>query len=466
MEGNMLGMFVIGLIVGAAITWIVRRLLFEKGYVALSRYEELKGQLEAQQKENFILVTQKEAALIRQNELQLNIKQAEGKNDALQDALRNAEKHVAGLLADIKAKQEKLDTQKNDLEEIKSKLETEFKIIAGTVLDNNARKFNEQQEANLKLMLDPLKEKINSFKNEIDVRYNDETKERASLRTEIKQVMEMNQRLSREAENLTQALRGNTKQQGNWGEAILERILEYVGLQKGVHFTVQETGRNEDGTMIRPDVLVKYPDNRIVIVDSKVSLVHYEQYCSATTEAEQLQFRNQLVRSVKNHIDELSAKKYKDLPGTLDTVMMFVPIEAAFITASQGDPSLWQYAYDKGIILLSPTILLGAMKLINDYWKRDGINRNAQEIAKRAGSLYDKLVGFVGSMEDVGRQLSKANDAYNQAYGQLKAGRGNLISQAVSLQQLHIKSTKQLPQPLIEEATREDAQETTDEDRQ
>ncbi len=444
--------FIAGLSLGAALIWVIRKLVFEKDYVALSRHEELKATLQQAQTTNTLL-----------QQAQTNLKEAvhlsEGKALQQDAELQQLRKELYIAVTQKENAQEKLDTQKKDLEEIKQKLETEFKVIAGTILDNNSKKFNEQQESNLKVMLDPLKEKITEFRNEIDSRYNNETKERASLRTEIKQVMEMNQRLSKEAENLTNALRGSTKQQGDWGEAILERILEYVGLQKEIHFTVQETGKNDDGTTIRPDVLVKYPDNRVVIIDSKVSLVHYEQYCSATTEEQQLQYRSLLVRSVKAHIDGLASKKYNDLPGTLDTVMMFVPVEAAFITASQGDPALWQYAYDKKIILLSPTILLGAMKLVYDYWKRDNVNRNAQEIAKRAGSLYDKLVGFVAGMDDIGRNLERANSSFTTAYAQLKTGKGNLITQAEKMKQLHISSGKQLPAELIREAQLEDEQE-------
>jgi DNA recombination protein RmuC len=457
MQGEIFIAFLVGAGIGAGVIWVVRRLLFERDYVALSRHEELKGELQHVQRELYTSVLQKDNAVTNGQELTDRLLEIEANYNKLQHSLGAAYRDIAVLEAEAKARQEKLDTQKTDLQEIRQKLETEFKLIAGAVLDNNARKFNEQQETNLKSMLDPLKEKITEFKNEIDVRYNTESQERASLRTEIKQVVALNHRLGKEAENLTNALRGNTKQQGDWGEAILERILEYVGLQKDIHFTVQESGRNEDGTVIRPDVLVKYPDNRVVVVDSKVSLVHYEQYCSATTEVEQLQFRGQLVRSVKNHIDGLAAKKYNNLPGTLDTVMIFVPVEAAFITASQGEPALWQYAYDKGIILLSPTILLGAMKLVYDYWKRDNVNRNAQEIARRAGSLYDKFVGFAGSMDDVGKHLEKAGSAYTTAYAQLKTGKGNLISQAEQMKQLHIKSSKQLPMPLVEEAMLEDS---------
>ena len=252
--------------------------------------------------------------------------------------------------------------------------------------------------------------------------------------------------------NLTNALKGNTKQQGDWGEVILESILDYVGLQKGMHYTVQETATNSDGNRIRPDVLVLYPNKSVLVIDSKVSLLHYEQYCSAGTLAEQEQYRTLLVKSIKTHIEGLSIKKYADLPGALDTVMMFIPIEPAFITAQQGDSKLWQYAYDKGIILLSPTLLLGAMKLVRDYWKRDEVNQNAQEIAKRAGALYEKLAGFVANMENVGSYLEKAKGAYDAAYGQLKSGRGNLISQATQLKQLGIAGKKELPKDLVADA--------------
>jgi DNA recombination protein RmuC len=478
---------IIGLVLGGIITWLYRKSLTEKNGISATEFETTKAALQTAQtelavarernggaeielrqakdhidqlrtseqqalRELDVLKTVKDNALARLLEVTTDSKELNTVYSKTRELLNTANNTIARLEEEVKSRDERLKTQKQDFEEIKGKLEKEFKVIAGSILDNSSQKFHEQQSNHLKTILDPLKENINSFKTEIISRYNDENKDRASLRTEIKQVVELNKVLSEEANNLTNALKGNTKQQGDWGEVILESILDYVGLQKGMHYTVQETATNSEGNRIRPDVLVLYPNKSVLVIDSKVSLLHYEQYCSAGTLAEQEQYRALLVKSIKTHIDGLSIKKYADLPGALDTVMMFIPIEPAFITAQQGDPKLWQYAYDKGIILLSPTLLLGAMKLVRDYWKRDEVNQNAQEIAKRAGALYEKLAGFVANMDNVGAYLEKAKGAYDAAYGQLKSGRGNLISQATQLKQLGIAGKKELPKDLVADA--------------
>ncbi len=487
MELTLIIALLLGLVLGSIITWLYSKATAEKNVVSTAEYELAKATLQTTQtelavatqktistetelaqaktlvnqlrateqqalRELDVMKTVKENALARVTDIATDLKTLNAEYAKTTVQLQTAHNTIARLEEQVKSKDQRLLTQKQDFEEIKDKLEKEFKVIAGSILDNSSQKFHDQQTNHLKTILDPLKENINAFKTEIINRYNDESKDRASLRTEIKQVVELNKVLSEEAHNLTSALKGNTKQQGDWGEAILESILEYVGLQKGVQYTVQETATNSDGNRIRPDVLVLYPNKSVLVIDSKVSLVHYEQYCSADTLAEQEQYRSLLVKSVKTHIDGLSIKKYTDLPGALDTVMMFIPIEPAFITAQQGDPKLWQYAYDKGIILLSPTLLLGAMKLVRDYWKRDEVNQNAQEIAKRAGALYDKLSGFVTNLDNVGSYLDKAKVAYDGAYGQLKSGRGNLISQAAQLKQLGIEAKKELPKDLVTDA--------------
>jgi DNA recombination protein RmuC len=487
MEPTIIIALVAGLIFGIIITWLYKKSHTEKNGVSVAELEATRAALQTAQTElavarerilgidtelkqakNIIdqlriseqqalrvldvMKTVKENALARVAEVTSDSKELNVANSKTKELLNTANNAIARLEEEVKSRDERLKTQKQDFDEIKAKLEKEFKVIAGSILDNSSQKFHEQQSNHLKTILDPLKENINSFKTEIISRYNDENKDRASLRTEIKQVVELNKVLSEEANNLTNALKGNTKQQGDWGEVILESILDYVGLQKGMHYTVQETATNSDGNRIRPDVLVLYPNKSVLVIDSKVSLLHYEQYCSAGTLAEQEQNRALLVKSIKTHIDGLSIKKYADLPGALDTVMMFIPIEPAFITAQQGDPKLWQYAYDKGIIMLSPTLLLGAMKLVRDYWKRDEVNQNAQEIAKRAGALYDKLHGFVANLVSVGNHLEKAKEAYDGAYGQLTGGRGNLISQATQLKQLGIAAKKELPKDLVTDA--------------
>lgn len=432
--------------------------------LAKTDLKELNTQLSDTQAARSSLLTENKG--IQQNlaAAQTQITSLEAKLTESTSLLQDARQLIAKLKSEIEGKDKRLLEQKKDLEEIGTKLKNEFKLIAGDILNSSSKQLNEQQEANLKNILTPFKENINKFQQEISSRYNDETKERATLKAEIKQMMEMSSQLSKDADNLSNALRGNTKHQGDWGEAILERILDYVGLKKDIHYTTQETGTNDEGSRVRPDVLVKYPDDRVLVIDSKVSLVHYERYCNTNDEVEQKQHLQMLVSSFKGHIDSLKSKQYDNLPGALDSVMMFVPVEPAFITAQQADQSLWQYAYDRGIIMLSPTILLGAMKLVYDYWKRDEVTKNAQEIADRAGKMYDKFTAFVSDMESIGSYLQKAQLGWEKGYNKLTDGRANLISQATQMKKLGIKAKKELPETLVHTGLLEDGIEVEDVD--
>lgn len=365
---------------------------------------------------------------------------------------------ITGLRSELDHKQEKLELQKREIENIGERFEAQFKVLANAILDDKAQKFSEQQEQSLRTILDPLREHIKTFKADYEVKQNKESEERISLREQIKHMMELNKTLSDQANNLTQALRGNVKQQGNWGEMILESILQHAGLQKGVQYFLQEQSGNGEGDIIQPDVIVRYPDNRAIVIDSKVSLVHYESFCKAETPDEQSSCLHSMIRSVKSHIDGLKSKSYSDVSHALDFVMMFVPVEAAYITAMQGDASLWQYAYDRKILLISPTNLIAAMKLIADMWQRDSINKEAHLIADKAGKLYDKLVLFVEDFEKVGTQLNRAQDTWQDAFKKLSRGRGNVISQAEQMKGYQAKTAKALPAALVEEAYIQDGQ--------
>jgi DNA recombination protein RmuC len=369
--------------------------------------------------------------------------------------LQKALNEIATLNAQLHYKDEKLELQKQEVENIGNKFENQFKLLANNILEEKAQKFTEQQETNLKTILEPLRQNIQTFKQEFETRYTDETKERSSLQGQIKAMMELNKTLSDQANSLTQALRGQVKQQGNWGEMILESILEYCGLQKNIQYFVQQSSQNAEGKTIQPDVIVKYPDERAIVIDSKVSLVHYESFSNAANIEEQQQWSNLLVKSLKAHIDGLSGKSYHDVKHALDFVIMFVPLEAAYITAMQADTALWQYAYNKRILLISPTNLVAAMKLVSDMWQRDAINRDAHRIAEKAGKLYEKLVGFVDNFERVGQQLEKANSTWNDAYKQLSKGKGNIISKAEEIKGLKANTQKSLPQSLVDEAMAE-----------
>jgi DNA recombination protein RmuC len=265
-------------------------------------------------------------------------------------------------------------------------------------------------------------------------------------------MLDLNQTLSAQAENLTRALTNNVKSQGYWGESILESILQYAGLQKDLHYFVQESSQNEAGDTIRPDVIIKYPDGRALVVDSKVSLLHYTRLIAAGDEAERKTQEALLLQSFRQHADGLSRKNYQSVADALDFVLMFVPVESAYIQAMQADTTLWQFAYQKRVLLISPTNLVPAMKLVADLWQRDGVNRKAEAIAERAGKLYDKLVGFVDNFDRVGSQLEKATETWRDAQKQLVQGRGNLISQAEKMREMHIKTQKKLPGNWTEQA--------------
>ncbi len=354
---------------------------------------------------------------------------------------------------------EKLQTQKAELEKIGEKFSNEFKILANNILEEKSKRFTEQNQQNLKTILDPLGENIKEFKRKVEETYDKESKQRFSLEEKIKELVILNNKISEEATNLTNALKGSSKTQGDWGEMILENILENSGLEKGREFFVQEFLRDEtgktvktpEGKKLQPDVMLKYPDGRTVIIDSKVSLTAYERYNSSENDEEMNNFLKAHIHSIKSHIDELSAKNYDDYTESLDFVMMFIPVEPAYLLAMKHEQNLWQYAYNKKILLISPTNLIAALKLVSDLWKRDKQTKNALDIAQRGGQLYDKFVSFVESLEDIGTNLNKTQKSYNEAFGRLTEGKGNLLSQVEKLKQLGVKTQKSLPSKFKDE---------------
>jgi len=366
---------------------------------------------------------------------------------------------VARLQTELRFTEEKIQLQSAQSGQVSDALENQFRVLAQAILNEKSEQFSALQQNGLKAALDPLKEQIKTFRDDYELKRMKESEERISLREQVRQMMDLNRNLSEQAESLAAALRGNVKQQGNWGEMILERILQYAGLQKDVHYFSQQQAVNESGKTIQPDITVHYPGNRVIVIDSKVSLVHFEQYNRAATKDEQEAAANSVIRSFRNHIDGLYARSYQDVNNALDFVMMFVPVEAAFIVALQHDPSVWQYAYNKKILLISPTNLIAAMKLISDMWQRDQINNEAHRIAEKAGKLYDKLASFLENFEKVGIQLNKAQDCWQDAHRQLATGKGNAISQAEQMKKFSGKTSKSLPAGLAEKALSEDRQE-------
>ncbi len=355
--------------------------------------------------------------------------------------------------------QQSLDTQKEEIVKIQEDSKLQFENLANKILEEKTEKFTTLNQNNLKNILEPFQEKIADLKNRVNEAYEKENKERFSLAEKVKELAELNQQISEDAKKLTRALKGESKTQGNWGEMILESILEKSGLVKGREYFLEHELRDEDnkalfsefsGKKMRPDAVVKYPDERNVIIDSKVSLTAFTELVDETDADVYAIKLSQHLGSIKNHINQLSQKAYDDYGKSLDFVMMFIPSEPAYIAAMQADQNLWNYAYERRILLLNPSNLITSLKLIADLWKREYQNRNSIEIADRGARLYDKFVGFVENLEKVGRNLDQAKNVFNDAYKQLHTGNDNLVIQTQKLKSLGIKNKKELPQSLID----------------
>lgn len=373
--------------------------------------------------------------------------------------LRVTEQSLMSFREENKHLHEKLATQKQELEEIGQNFTKEFQLLADEILEQKSKKFAEQNQLSLKTILEPLGHNITEFKKKVEETYDKESKERFSLAEKVKELSELNQKISQEAHNLTQALKGSVKQQGNWGEMLLESILQNSGLRKDFEYSVQsfirdhsgETIKDDEGKKLQPDIIVHLPDERQIIIDSKVSLIAYDKYVSSEDKHQQTIALAEHVKSIKTHIDGLSSKNYQSYVKSLDFVMLFVPIEPAYMIAMQHDISLWDYAYKKRILLISPTNLIAALKLVADLWQREQQNKNAMKIAERGAQLYEKFVGFVESLEEIGKKLEGAQKSYGQAMSQLSTGRGNLIRQVEMLNELGVKAQKSIPSHLLDD---------------
>ncbi len=349
--------------------------------------------------------------------------------------------------------QEKLQFQETEMEKMGNRFQQEFELLSNRILEEKSKKFTFQNQENITRILQPLSKDLEAFRKQVQETYTQEAKERFSLENRVRELAQLNQKISQEAQNLTNALKGNSKLRGNWGEAILETILQNSGLEKNRHYSIQEFLRDEagnpllgmDGKKMQPDVIIHYPDDKKVIIDSKVSLLAYEQYCSEEKEADQQSLLNQHVKAIKTHIDQLAAKQYEAYARALDFVIMFVPLEAAYMVAIQADERLWEYAYKKRVLLISSSNLIAALKLIKDLWIRDDQTKNALEIAERGGRMFDKFASFLKSLEEIGRHLDRSQESYQTALKQLKTGKGNLVSQAEKLKTLGINARNQLP---------------------
>lgn len=383
--------------------------------------------------------------------------------------IRNSEEvnakneRITGLTADlarssllVETLKEQVDRDKRELEKLQASFRMEFRNLANEILDEKTLQFKKTNKEELGVLLKPFRDNISDFRERVEKIYSEENIQRGALQNEIKNLLELNRRVTEETNNLTNALKGNSKAQGDWGEMILQTILENSHLIKGVHYSIQQNLKDEHGNNLRPDVVLNLPDKKQIVIDSKVSLTSYVGYCSEDDpEARSKHLKEHLV-SVRRHVDELGSKRYQELVNSPDFVIMFVPNEPAFMCALQNDSEIWNTAYNKKVIISSPTNLFALLKIVDDLWKRDDQNRNALEIADAGAKLYDKFVGFVETLEAVGKNIDGAQKSYDKAMNQLKTGSGNLVGRTERLRKLGVKAAKSLNAEMAASALEED----------
>ena len=379
----------------------------------------------------------------RNESLDRNLKEAKNQLEVAQDKTLALTSSLAAAQADLV-----------NAKEMEARLTKEFENLAHKTLEVTASKLTDQNKSNIDQLLSPLKTQIDGFKSRIEQVYTTETADRSALRTQIESLTKLNMQMTEEAKNLTLALKGDSKSQGDWGEMILEKVLETSGLIKDVEFTIQASFKSNEGSDLRPDVIINLPEHRHFVIDSKVSLTAYERYCSTTDEKDRSIALKEHIQSIRAHVDELAEKKYHDLYQITvpDFVFMFVPIEPALLIAVREDQTLFNYAFKKNVVLLTPSTLLATLKTVEYMWKQEKQTRNAKEIARRSGALYDKFMGLYDDLLDIGRKLESTSAVYHSALNKLKTGKGNLIKSLDDIKKLGAKTSKELPAGTLQEA--------------
>jgi len=392
-------------------------------------------------------------ALQREQSLLAERKELKEELDEERENALIAERTLESTKSYYLAQHEKLEEQKGEIEVIKKQFNTEFQVIANRILEEKTAKFTESNQLSMSQILDPLKEKIKSFEDKVDKTYQVEAAERNSLKGVVQQLMEQSLKIKDEANNLTRALKGDSKKQGNWGEVILERVLERSGLQKDQEYRLQVSYTDEAGRRMQPDAIIDLPDEKHLVVDSKVSLVAYEKWVNAETDEERILYARQHVISVENHVKDLSAKNYQDIYQihSPDFVLLFMPIESALSMSVAEKPDLFSDAWDRKVVIVSPSTLLATLRTIASIWKQERQTRNVIEIAKEAGALYDKFCGFLDDMNQVQTQLQRALKAQDDATKKLAYGPGNVVKRIENLKSLGAKATKQIDTKYLEE---------------
>jgi len=416
-----------GILLGGIAAWFALR--FKSGTAA----QELKTQLHIGRE--------------REQELKAETAKLRAENSELKVSLSTTEANFHNL-------EEKLEERKKEVKDLQDQFTVQFKNLANEIFEEK----NKKSKENLGEILNPLKEKIAEFEKRVETSHKESLLQNSALKEQLLNLKELNQQITLEAGNLTRALKGDNKAQGNWGEFVLERILEKSGLSKGREYEIQESHTTEEGKRYQPDVVVKLPDNKNLIIDSKVSLVAYEKFVSSDDEQERAIVLKQHILSLRTHIKSLSEKNYQNLYniGSLDFVLLFIPIEPAFSLAVQNDNDIFLDAYDKNIVMVSPSTLIATLRTISSIWKNEYQNRNAMEIARQGGDLYDKFVNFSNDLLKVGEQLKSTKKSYDEAMNKLVDGKGNLVGRVGKLKELGAKATKQMDQRLIDRADEEE----------
>lgn len=405
---------------------------------------------------------QAEAAVLRREtewlqtqrlEMREALEDLQAERDAQQAELRALSAAHAAVSAELNEQQKTHEQRLTDLQGARDELRAQFAELAGKIFEEREQRFADASQERLGQLLHPLKERIQAFEKRVEESYQHEARERFSLAKELERLQQLNQRLGDEATNLTRALQGQ-KTQGNWGELILERVLEHAGLEKGREYHTQVSLRSADGQRFQPDVLIQLPGDKQVVVDAKVSLTAYQALVCAQDDAGRETALKQHVLSLRNHLKGLSLKDYQRLEGlqSLDFVLLFVPIEGAFAAALQGDPELFQEAYGKHVVIVSPTTLLATLRVIDSLWRQERQSQNAREIAERAGALYDKFAAFIQDLDEMGSRLQQLDKAFMGARNKLTDGRGNLVARAEQLKLLGARASKRLPTDWLERA--------------
>lgn len=435
----------VGLLIGVFVGWLFAKLKINKSELTTNRVTELANSLTEKQ-------IALEVACEKNKQYEKNINDLKFENESQNEKIIKLNSDLASKNSDFQNLNERLDSQNKEVEGLQKKFVESFDNLANKILEEKSNKFTQQNKENIDQILKPLNEKLKDFQQTVVTTYEKNLKDRTDLQAEVKKLYELNARISQEATNLTKALKGDVKKQGNWGEMVLERILENSGLEKDREYKIQKSFNHEEGGRYQPDVVVYLPDNKHIIIDAKVSLLAYENYVSAETDEQRGVFVKEHLNSIKRHIKGLSDKQYFKLEGlnTPEYVLMFMPIESSFGIAVKEDNELFNEAWNYKIVIVSPSTLIATLMTVASIWNQENQTKNAIEIARQSGNLYDKFEGLMKDLLQLGRRIEDSHKLYKSSMNKLVDGSGNLISRVENLKALGAKASKSLPTELIE----------------